>query len=198
LRTQETITNASQKQRTPLVKTEHTQPEHHWSTAEGNYHAPWRDGSPFPRGGLLKAYEPPPDIKAHDLDEHVSSVILYLVPGMRVSTRTKRLFWQSIELRRPERIEIEFSCPDTGPSDPAAYKSSAVDWALGGCNQILIAIDQKPGSAGGEAHRVLAPLQVVFRCREHEVAAWCDFLQPRLRGRHRLSIIHPQILVGRA
>ncbi|WP_342737400.1 hypothetical protein [Bradyrhizobium sp. B117] len=165
-------------------------PVHLMSTAEGNYHAPWRDMAPWPGKSTVKFYEPPPDASSADLDEHASSVILYLGPGLRVTTATKRLFHQCVAKALPDRVEIEFSSPAGELSMPSVFKSSAVDWALGECDEVLIAVDRERGLAAGEAHRVLAPKQLVFRCREHEVEVWTQFLKPRLKGRHRLSVIH--------
>ncbi|QOZ69153.1 hypothetical protein [Bradyrhizobium arachidis] len=173
------------------------EPQHVWSAAEGNYHAPYRHCIYD-----LKAYEPPPDVQSREIDEHVSSVILYVRPGERMSTRKKRLWGKLIALLDnpsvyPERAEIEFSSP-WGISLPKDYRTSVVDWALSACNVVLVCVDERPGLAEGEAHRVLAPLQVVFRCREQDVQAWTEYLQPRLKGRHRLHIVHPHIPVGRA
>ncbi|WP_152621158.1 hypothetical protein [Bradyrhizobium japonicum] len=171
-------------------------PVHLMSTAEGNYHAPWRDMAPWPARSMLKVYEPPPDASSADLDEHASSVILYLGPGVRVTTGTKRLFHQHVAKALPDRVEIEFSSPTGGLSIPSVFKSSAIDWALGECDEVLVAVDRERGLAAGEAHRILAPKQLVFRCREHEVEVWLQHLKPRLKGRHRLSVIH--LAAGRA
>ncbi|WP_271593807.1 MULTISPECIES: hypothetical protein [unclassified Bradyrhizobium] len=171
-------------------------PAHLMSTDEGNYHAPWRDQAPWPGRSMLKVYEPPPDACSSDLDEHASSVILYLGPGVRVTTATKRLFHQYVAKALPDRVEIEFSSPACGLSTPSAFKSSAVEWALGECDEVLIAVDHERGLATGEAHRVLALKQVVFRCREREVDVWVGYLKPRLKGRHRLTVIH--LAAGRA
>ncbi len=191
-------TTTPKNQRTPLV----TSPAPHlWSTAEGNYHAPWRDVFRDQRDQhvSIKAYIPPPDVNTRDLDEHVGSVIAYVPPGKRLGTKAKQLFWKLVNhpTSYPKRAEIEFSSPPgCEPSLPRAYKNSAIDWTLSICSEVLICVDHSPGSAEGEAHRVLAPLQVVFRCRENEIPAWTEYLEPRLHGRHRLSVVH--IAAGRA
>lgn len=170
-----------------------------WSTDEGNYHATYRSNSPRRLVYQIKQYVPPPQTTTHELDEDVGSVILYILPGVRCSSKTKQLFWKLADFKTPypQRAEIEFSAVGLGtPSTPKAYKTSTVDWALSVCSEILICVDRSPGSQVGEAHRVLAPLQCVFRCLEEDVPEWTEFLSPRLRGRSRLSVVH--LAAGRA
>jgi hypothetical protein len=92
----------------------------------------------------------------------------------------------------PQRVEIEFCRrrPYGLDSTPQAFKSSAIAWALSICDTVLICIDHVPGDAEGEAHRVLAPMQVVFRCAERDAGAWEAYLTPRLHPKHNLTIVH--------
>ncbi|MVT69932.1 hypothetical protein GPL21_33125 [Bradyrhizobium pachyrhizi] len=164
--------------------------QHHWSTAEGNYHAPWRDHW-RESGTYLKEYVPPPDAQSREIDEHVGSAILYVVPDSRVTSSVKRLY-SSLLARSapyPKRGEIEFSSP-WGSSLPGNYKSSSIQWALSISEAALVCVDRQPGLPEGEAHRVLAPRQCVFRCDEKDVAAWVDYLKPRLFKRHAFAVVH--------
>ncbi len=169
-----------------------------WSDPAGNIRAPWReislhrslqmfaplgpDGRPIPGRGESR---------------------FYFAPGERACKNYRRSFADhkayinDPSKKAPSRIEIEFSSPSWHiPSVPKAYRTSAIDWALRQCDAVLVCVDREWGTALGEAHAVLAPVQVVFRSREEHVPEWIEFLTPRLRGRHRLSVVH--IAAGRA
>jgi hypothetical protein len=165
-------------------------PEQVWSSAEGNYHAPYRDLWRN-AGTFLKEYLPAPGLQARELDEHVGSIILYVVPGSRVTAHTQRLYSKVLHrcaggLRR---AEIEFSAP-FGPSLPEQYKRAAILWALSVSDAVLICVNRRVGIAEGEAHRVLAPRQCVFRCRDADVDAWVEYLKPKLLSRHKFVVVH--------
>jgi hypothetical protein len=175
------------------------EPEHLWSVPEGNVYAPLRESSVFRSLQLLL-----PRSSDDRFDQSLGEAHFYIVPGESMSRDARRGFARlKADLTKadefPSRIELEFSSPVGGPpSQPKAYKTLTVDWALSVCDTVLICIDGKTGNAEAEAHRVLAPLQLVFRCQEQNVQAWLDYLQQRLKPRHRLSIVHPHIAVGRA
>jgi hypothetical protein len=166
------------------------EPQHVWSDPEGNIRAPWREVSLFRSQQLFI-----PRDGEFGLVPSLGEARFYIAPGETFSRNARRSFERlRVDLRKatefPARIELEFSSPANGPSSrPQAYRTLLVDWALSVCDAVVICIDRDPGSAAGEAHRVLAPIQVVFRSREKDVQTWCDFLRPRLKGRHELSVV---------
>ena len=172
---------------------------HLWSSPEGNIRAPWREIS---RYRSLQYFIP--RVGDSNIDLSLGEARFYIVPGQTFSGNARRSFerLRAGLLRAgkfPARVEIEFSSPAVGPvSRPDAYRTLTIDWALATCDTVLLCIDRDPGSAEGEAHQVVSPLQVVFRCREDDAALWVGFLRPRLKGRHRLHVVHPHIAVGRA
>jgi hypothetical protein len=197
----QTNTVASRGQRFPLA--DKVTVRNLWSDPSGNWHAPLRDLSPYSDKPFFKAFHPFVG-DGPECDISAGSLHLYLRPGGRVHTDVRNAFDDFVRcLPKPEQfpaeIEIEFSSlAGDLPSLPKAFKTSAVDWALSICDTILVCLDREPGCPEGEAHRVLAPLQCVFRCREEHLVEWVEFLRPRLRHRHSLSVIHPHISVGRA
>jgi hypothetical protein len=94
----------------------------------------------------------------------------------------------------PNLIEFEFS---TSPATiyPAAeglpedYRASAIDWVLEISQAIVIYVDTAPGAPTGEPYRILAPIQVGFRCSEAQVDDWVDYLGRRVRPRHRFAVV---------
>ena len=97
-----------------------------WSSDEGNYHASYRSNSPRRLIYQIKQYVPPPQTVKHELDKDIGSVILYVLPGVRCSSATKKLFWKLAKAKTPypQRAEIEFSSVGlNSPSTPRAYKS---------------------------------------------------------------------------
>jgi hypothetical protein len=173
--------------------------QHHWSIPEGNVRAAWRETS------LHRSLQKfiPVDADGRPLSCQ-GEARFYIAPGESMCRKSRRAFEQvRADLVKADgllsRIELEFSSPASGPASlPKAYKTLTVDWALSVTEAVLVCIDGERGSAKGEAHEVLAPIQVVFRCREEDVSAWIEYLQPRLRGRRHLNVVHPHISVGRA
>lgn len=168
-----------------------------WSTAEGNIHARWRDMSLFRSEQLFI-----PRVGEFGLAPALGEARFYIAPGETFSRNARRSFERlraslpkSDEF--PARIEFEFSSPTGGPASRSeAYRTLAIDWALSVCDTVLLCINRDPGRAKGEAHQVLAPLQVVFHCREEHVSAWRENLVPRLKPRHRFYTVH--LAAGRA
>lgn len=172
--------------------------QHLWSDREGNRRAPWREVS------LHRSLQMfvPLDTEQRPV-QGAGESRFYVAPGEPAYRGSRRSFTahraclEDPTKKFPCRIEIEFSSPcERTLSVPRAYRKSAVDWALRECNAVVICIDRERGRAEGEAHRVVAPVQVVFRCREQDVGTWHAFLKPRLHARHRLSIVH--LAAGRA
>lgn len=166
-------------------------PQHVWSTPDGNIRAPWREASLFRSEQLFI-----PRVGEFGLAPAVGEARFYIAPGETFSRNARRSFERlraslSKADEFPARIELEFSSPAEGPATrPEAYRTLAIDWALSVCDSVLLCIDREPGSAEGEVHRVLAPLQVVFRTREEHVAAWREYLKQRLKPRHRFYEVH--------
>lgn len=163
------------------------EPQHHWSSAEGNPLASARD--------TWRKHEPQPFGIDHDPrpeGRDCGVVIAYLVPGQRVPVSGQRYYAKVLNRSAPyrKRGEIEFSAP-VGASTPDRYRRSAMLWALSVSDAVLVCVDTKPGVPEGEAHRVLAPRQCVFRCREADVGAWVDHLRPKLLPRHtEFAVVH--------
>jgi hypothetical protein len=188
-------TSAARAQQTTLVKC--VTPTPLWSNPRGNNWAHYRETSQF---RSLQLSLPADFLRGHKPTS--GEAHFYFAPGEAVGKTAKRWFNKlhahlADKRNFPTSIEIEFSSPSM-PSIPESYKSSAIKWALSVCDTVLICIDRDRGVAEGEAHLVLAPLQVVFRCCEHDVETWVKYLSARTYGRHKVSIIHPHISVGRA
>lgn len=171
------------------------EPQRVCSDPEGNIRAPWRELSSY---RSLQYFIP----LNGGIDPSRGEARFYIAPGETFSRNARRSFERlRASLPKadefPARIELEFSSPAGAPlSQPRAYRTLAVDWALSVCDTVLVCIDRYPGSLEGEAHRVLAPMQVVFRSREEDVAAWREYLEPRMKPRHRFYIVH--LVTGRA
>lgn len=163
--------------------------QHHWSNPAGNESAMWRENSQF--RSLQFFLVPGPDGSFTHGEAR-----FYIAPGESMCRKSRRGFENvRVDLARADgslsRIELEFSTPAHGPASlPRAYKTLTVDWALTVCDEILVCVDHDRGRAAGEAHRVIAPLQCVFRCREEDIDTWIAYLQQRMKPRHRLHAVH--------